>query len=150
MEIETERLVCSDGGSPCQISRSLPISVLSVDPDTPLLPNFSCSLITPTVMFAQYDKWDLRGWKGRIMQNAKGYEDVLWWIACNCTGFEVLTWLWSILSPRMWHDVPWKMRIGVSDEPADYVRNRFICPYDGSALNTLHVHAGMRSFILIQ
>jgi hypothetical protein len=42
------------------------------------------------------------------------------------------------------------MRIDVSDEPADYVRIRFICPYDGSTLNTLHVHSGMRSFTLTQ
>lgn len=38
------------------------ICALSVDPDTPLLPSFSCSLITLTVMFAQYDKFTWMEW----------------------------------------------------------------------------------------
>jgi hypothetical protein len=60
--------------------------------------------------------------------------------AVNCAGFEVLTWLWSVLSPRMWHGVAWHA----------YRRFGRTWPYDGSTLNTLHVHSGMRSFILTQ
>jgi hypothetical protein len=126
-ELETKRLVSSDGG---------------------YCPSLSCGLITLNITSQIY----VVGIDGSCRMHT-GCEEAL---QCNrerC-GKSAVT-APGLRSSRGYevyslYDVT---RCSLTDAYRRFERNvinRLICPYDGSILNTLKLHHGMRSFILTQ